>query len=129
MRPGDIFQLLLICMNCCHQHCSLSGLSVLSPVNQGPSRGRFLLLGCHESQGAPSTVGLDLQHSGGAPAHSAGREWQTGFAKPLGHQLGSRAATLFLASCSLEEILLKGRLRPQNGAKALRSRETTTFTR
>lgn len=41
MRPGDASQPLLICMNCCHQHCSLSAPS---PVNMGLSRGGLCCL-------------------------------------------------------------------------------------
>lgn len=129
MRPRDAFQPLLMHINCCHQHYSLSGLSAPSPANQGPSGGGLRLLGRHESQDAPSTRGSDFQHSCGEPALSVAREWQARFAKPSGRQLGSGTATLSLASCSLGEIPLKGGLRPKKGTKALRSRETITFTR
>ena len=44
MRPRIASQPLLIHMNCCHQHCSLPGLSASSSVNQGLSSGGFCCL-------------------------------------------------------------------------------------
>lgn len=126
MRPGG-------CITAsAHLYELLSpALFSFSPLSceYGTIKGRVMLLGSHESQDAPSTLGPDLSHSGGAPARFVEKEQQAGLAEPSGHQLGSETAILSLASCFLVEIPFKGGRRPQKGAKVLRNRETITFTR
>ena len=88
----------------------------------------LLLPGHCESQDAPPTLDPDLLHSGGAPACSVGRRGQAGFAEPSGHQLGSVTAHFPWLPVPWWRSPWGAGLDPE-GAKALRGRETTNFTR
>lgn len=120
MRPGGVSQLLLMHMNCSRSTVLFLAFS-LSPANQD-----FCWLATTKGQDIPSTLDPDL-HSGGVPVCSAEREGQAGF-EPSRHQLGSEGHT-FPGFLFPGGDLLGVWAQTQKGAKALRGRETATFTR